>query len=228
MSPLATDDWGTVEYRAALARQHAMVEARAAGAIPDTLVLCDHPAVVTLGRATPPDAPRPAGIPVVEVERGGAATWHGPGQLVGYPIVDLGPRGRDVHAFLRGLEDALAAVCADLWVAASRRSGHTGLFVAAPGTPGGFRKVASIGIAVRRWVTYHGFALNLDTAPDAFAGLRPCGFEPAVMTSVRAVRGTAPTRAEAVVRVAGRLGEWLGRATERASRPASVPAGATG
>ena len=198
---LRVDDWGLIDYAAAHARQQAAVEARADGTEPhDRLYFCEHPAVVTLGRGTPAGAPRPTDVPVVEVERGGDATWHGPGQLVGYPIVDLRPRGRDVHAFLRGLESALAAACAELGVAATPWPGHTGLFVEDGGTR---RKVASIGIAVRRWVTWHGFSLNLTTRPEDFAAIRPCGFDPAVMASLADFRREPPAREVRRIRLPG-------------------------
>jgi len=169
--------WGRTHYLDAHARQKELVEARLAGAIGDTLVLTEHEPVITLGRKTPQDAGFAGSIPIVEVERGGEATYHGPGQLVGYPIVLLaGPR-RDLHRYLRDLEEVVIRVLASLGVEGGRKSGLTGVWV-------GERKIASIGVAVRRWVAWHGFALNVRTDLDAFRGFRPCGLDARVMTRV--------------------------------------------
>ena len=206
MSRLLIEDWHVIAYADAHARQVAAVEARRSEGAEDRLYFCEHPAVVTLGRKTPADAPRPTDIPVVEVERGGEATWHGPGQLVGYPIVDLRPRGRDVHVFLRGLEQALADACTELGVPARPWAAHTGLFVEHADTQ---RKVASIGIAVRHWITWHGFSVNLDTHVEDFAAIRPCGFEPEVMASLAEFRREAPDRDAAARVVANHVAAFL-------------------
>lgn len=202
-------DWGVVDYLEAKERQLEAVEERIAGAVHhDRLVFCEHPAVVTLGRKTPADAPRPDHIPVVEVERGGEATWHGPGQLVGYPIVllDTPNRRRDVHAFVRGIEGAVIAACNDLGVPAHAWGGHTGIFVRHAGVE---RKIGSLGIAVRRWITYHGFSLNLTTTQADFAGIEPCGLRPETMASLADFRESPPTRDEAVEALAQRMREFL-------------------
>ncbi len=186
---LAVAQLGLVPYGEALARQRALAEDRIAGRLArDTLLLLEHPPVVTLGRGTreaslplAPELLRRRGIDVFEIERGGDVTYHGPGQLVGYPIFDLGGDGlrRDLHWFLRELEAALIGALATLGIAGGRRDGYTGVW-----TAGGARKIASIGIHVRQWVTWHGFALNVTTDLSAFDLIVPCGIPDVVMTSV--------------------------------------------
>jgi len=175
---------GRVPYAEALALQRRLADERIAGRIPDTLVLLEHPPVVTLGRGTRasslpllPDALRARGIEVHEIERGGDVTYHGPGQLVGYPILDLQPLKPDLHWYLRQLEEALIRALATFDIPAERNSGFTGVW-----TRG--RKIASIGIHVRQWVTWHGFALNVTTDLSAFDLIVPCGIRDVVMTSV--------------------------------------------
>jgi lipoyl(octanoyl) transferase len=202
-------DWGIIDYVAARDRQLAAVDERVSGAVDhDRLIYCEHPAVITLGRKTPDDAPRPDHIPVVEVARGGEATWHGPGQLVGYPIVllDTPARGRDVHAFLRGMEAAVIAACNDLGVPAHRWEEHTGIFVRHGGVE---RKIGSLGIAVRRWVSYHGFSLNLTTTEADFAGIEPCGFQPETMASCADFLDAPPTREAAMQAITQRVNTFL-------------------
>jgi lipoate-protein ligase B len=192
-------DWlGRVPYGDALARQAEAVEARRAGATGDRLLLLEHPPVVTLGRSareanlrTPRDVLAGRGVEVHEVARGGDVTWHGPGQLVGYLIVDLAARGLcDAPAFLRLLEGALGDALARLGVAAEPRSGMTGVFVAGSAPP---RKLASIGVGLRGWISWHGFALNVTTAPDAFADIVPCGLHGVAMTSLARELGVPPS-----------------------------------
>jgi len=186
---LRVERWGRVPYARALERMAAAVEARAAGRAPDRLFLLEHPPVVTLGRNTRPDSLRvpPAelarrGIELFEVARGGDATYHGPGQLVGYLVVDLAARGRaDVGRLLRGLESCLAATVESFGVSASRIPGRTGVFVAGSDPP---RKLASIGLGLRRFVTSHGFALNVTLDPAEFGVIIPCGLRDVVMTSL--------------------------------------------
>jgi lipoyl(octanoyl) transferase len=172
-------DWGRTNYRAAVARQAALVEARKNGAA-DTLVFTEHEPVFTLGARRGAaqnvlwDAATLAarGIEVVESNRGGDVTYHGPGQLVGYPIVSMEPR-RDLHEYLRVLEQTLINALGSLGLAAARRNGQTGVWV-------GRRKIAAIGVAVRSWVAWHGFALNVDCDLAAFTGIVPCGLGPEV------------------------------------------------
>jgi lipoyl(octanoyl) transferase len=169
---------GRVPYRAALAWQRSLAHERLEGRRDDLLLLLEHDAVVTLGRTS--DAAhllRPDGIDVVEVERGGDVTYHGPGQLVGYPILDLTGHRQDLHWYLRTLEDALIDALAPLEIPAARVAGRTGVW-----TRG--RKIASIGVHVKRWVTWHGFALNVTTDLAAFDRIVPCGIPGVEMTSV--------------------------------------------
>lgn len=174
----AVVDWGRREYRRALAEMRELVVQRRRGAIDDTLVLVEHPPVITVGVQGDDGSAASSGLPVVQVERGGHATYHGPGQLIGYPIVDLEPRGRDVRRFVRSLEDLLSGVLAVYGLRTEHVSGQPGVWV------DGQRKVASIGVAVEHWVTFHGFALNVDPDLGAFARFRPCGLDAAVMTSI--------------------------------------------
>lgn len=174
---------GTVDYREAWQLQRELAEERVAGG-PDTLLLLEHPPVYTAGKRTE-DHERPAdGIPVVDTDRGGKITWHGPGQLVGYPIIGL-TEPLDVVNFVRRLEEALITVCADFGVDAGRVEGRSGVW--APGQPP--RKVGAIGIRVARGVTLHGFALNCDCDLGAFGGIIPCGITDAGVSSLTAELG---------------------------------------
>lgn len=185
-------DLGTREYQEVWRLQKELVAQRRAGLIPDTLILVEHPPVFTVGRGGRPSPPTPlpsrrersgvAGVRTLIVERGGDITFHGPGQLVGYPIIDLQDRGRDLHRFLRDLEEVLIRTVRDFSLDAQRRPGLTGVWV-------GPKKIASIGIAVQRWVSYHGFALNVSVDLSYFRMIRPCGLDGAVMTSLSALLG---------------------------------------
>ena len=182
-----TLDWGLVPYEDALRRQLDLVDARLRGEVPDTLVFVEHPPVYTLGvrRGAEAhlrwDASERArrGIRVVKTSRGGDVTCHAPGQVVGYPVLDLSTR-RDLHAYLRDVEAVLIEALSGFGVTCGRRPGLTGLWV-------GTRKIAAIGVAVRRWVTYHGFAVNANNDLDAFGGIVPCGIaaETGTVTSAR-------------------------------------------
>jgi lipoate-protein ligase B len=176
-------------YGAVLKRQLALLEDRIQDRIPDTLILVEHPPVVTLGRAKTtanlrhtPEALRAQGIEFFEVSRGGDATFHAPGQLVGYPIFDLRQHGRDVLRFCRGVESALIRTVEAFRLPARAVPGKAGVWV-------GERKIASLGISLRRWVTFHGFALNVGVNLAGFHVIRPCGEEPEVMTSMDALLG---------------------------------------
>jgi lipoyl(octanoyl) transferase len=174
---------GIVEYRAAWRRQRDLADARVAGGN-DTLLLLEHPAVYTAGRRTEPHERPVDGTPVVDTDRGGKITWHGPGQLVGYPIIGLA-EPLDVVNYVRRLEEALIKVCADLGVDAVRVPGRSGVWV--PGDEGRpDRKVAAIGVRVSRATTMHGFALNCDCDLDAFSAIVPCGISDAGVTSLSA------------------------------------------
>ncbi len=181
----AAVDWGRTEYTAAWRRQEELVARRIAGEIGDTLVFTEHDPVYTLGVRL--GAARHLlwneaelarrGIAVVATNRGGDITYHGPGQIVGYPIVDLTPR-RDLHAYLRFLEQVLINAAGSLGLAAGRRPGQTGIWL-------GSRKLAAIGVAVKRWVTFHGFALNVNNDLAPFGGIVPCGISDGTVTSLR-------------------------------------------
>ena len=170
---------GLVDYATALAWQQTLVEQRIAAEIPDALVLLEHPLVFTLGRGGDERyLLDPGQAPVHRVGRGGEVTFHGPGQLVGYPILDLKQHGRDVHRYLRLLEDVIIATLAEWDIAATRRNGLTGVWV-------GTDKIASIGIGVRRWVTFHGLGLNVNTDLSYFSAIVPCGLPGVRMTSMQ-------------------------------------------
>lgn len=185
---------GTVPYREAWDLQRERVAQRAAGAIPDTLLLLSHPPVVTLGKGgsidhlvgSDADLER-RGVEFVETDRGGDITFHGPGQIVGYTIVDLATRERDLHRFLRELEEVLIRALADFGLAAGRTPGLTGVWV-------GDAKVAAIGIRVSRWITHHGFALNVDTDLSFFDLIVPCGIGDRGVTSMTELLGRAVER----------------------------------
>jgi lipoyl(octanoyl) transferase len=175
---------GTIPYSEALDWQRQLAEDRIAGRLShDVLLLLEHPPVVTLGRNShAAHLLQPAGIDVFEVERGGDVTFHGPGQLVGYPILDLHDYKQDLHWYLRTLEQALIEALGVLGIPAERNPGFTGVW-----TRG--RKIASIGIHVKQWVTWHGFALNVTTDLTHFARIVPCGIPDVVMTSVQRETG---------------------------------------
>ena len=182
--PLEVITAGLVPYTDALAWQRRLALERIDGRLPhDVLLLLEHPPVVTLGRASHAEnVLRTEGIEVVEVERGGDVTFHGPGQLVGYPILDLRQHRQDLHWYLRTLEQALIDGLAELGIPAERRPDYTGVW-----TRG--RKIASIGVHVKQWVTWHGFALNVTTDLSAFDRIVPCGIPGVEMTSVGREKG---------------------------------------
>ena len=196
MADALSVEWlGLVPYGEALALQEKAVRQRLAGQRGDRLLLLEHPPVITLGRSTKPgnllfaeDRLSALGIECFEVGRGGDVTYHAPGQLVGYPIVDLSsPDRRDIHVFLRSLEAGLIDALEEWAIPACRVEGRTGVFIdrARSRKPSGpQRKIASIGIGLRRWVTWHGFALNVDLDLAGFDVIVPCGLPDVVMTSI--------------------------------------------
>jgi lipoyl(octanoyl) transferase len=186
---------GLVPYEQAWERQRELHAARVAGEGPDTLLLLQHPSVYTAGKRTLRHERPFDGTPVIDVDRGGKITWHGPGQLVGYPIVKL-PDPVDVVAYVRLLEEALIEVCAGFGLATGRVEGRSGVWVAADG-PRPERKVAAIGVRVARGVTMHGFALNCDPNMSYFANMIPCGIPDAGVTSLSAELGRDITVDEA-------------------------------
>lgn len=177
---------GTIDYLSAWQLQREIAEARVAGG-PDTLLLLQHPAVYTAGKRTEPHERPVDGTPVVDTDRGGKITWHGPGQLVGYPIIGL-TEPLDVVSFVRRLEEALIAVCGQFGLATGRVAGRSGVWVPADAR-GPARKVGAIGIRVAHGTTLHGFALNCDCDLSAFLSIIPCGIADAGVTSLTAELG---------------------------------------
>ncbi|HKQ59211.1 MAG TPA: lipoyl(octanoyl) transferase LipB [Candidatus Eisenbacteria bacterium] len=211
MSTLSVAHLGPTPYREGLALQEAMVRAVAEGSTGDWLLFPDHPPVLTVGRSgsdaslrADPAVLERLGIEVFEVARGGDYTWHGPGQAVGYLICDLTARGRDLHQFLRDIEQGLISALGSWGLAGETVPGKTGVWVAG-------EKIASLGVAVRRWVSYHGFALNV--APDLsfFDLIHPCGLRGIHMTSLASRLGAgAPSLAQAREVVASHLAHRMG------------------
>lgn len=197
--PVRVQRLGVVDYQAAWDLQRELADSRAAGG-PDTLLLLQHPAVYTAGRRTLTSERPVDGTPVIETDRGGKITWHGPGQLVGYPIIGLA-EPLDVVDFVRRLEDSLIAVCADLGLQTGRVEGRSGVWV--PGDADRpARKVAAIGVRVARATTLHGFALNCDCDLAAFGSIVPCGIVDAGVTSLTAELGRRVGVEDVVDRVA--------------------------
>jgi lipoate-protein ligase B len=184
-----------------------MVAERQRGERRDALVLVEHPHVITVGRTRGALAHILAAgdVEVVEVERGGDVTYHGPGQIVAYPIVMLEETERDLHRFLRNLEEGMIRTLARWGIAGDREPGKTGVWIE------GHRKIASIGIACRKWVTFHGLALNVTTDLAYFARIQPCGFDATVMTSMARELGREVAMAEVQAALAEELGATLGR-----------------
>ena len=203
-STIPVYDLGRVPYREALAFQRRAVETRARDEAPDVLYIVEHDPVLTAGRSGHPenlragtDELRRRGIEVVSVERGGDVTYHGPGQIVGYPIVALSglPGGRDLHRYLRDIEQALIECLSAFGLRARRNPPYTGVWV-------GDSKVAAIGVAVRHWVAFHGFALNLDPDLSHFDLIHPCGIRHLGVASMASLLGAAPPREEVIAKLA--------------------------
>jgi lipoyl(octanoyl) transferase len=186
-APLDVRQLGTVDYRTAWQLQRDLADARVAGG-PDTLLLLQHPAVYTAGRRTESHERPIDGTPVIDTDRGGKITWHGPGQLVGYPIIGLA-EPLDVLNYVRRLEESLIKVCCDLGLDAGRVDGRSGVWL--PGRPA--RKIAAIGVRVSRATTLHGFAINCDCDLGAFTSIVPCGISDAGVTSLSAELGRTVT-----------------------------------
>ena len=216
--PLHVGWLGRLTYAPALARQEALVARKIASpdTTPDTLLLLEHEPVYTIGRTPDRSSLAASAVlpyPVETIHRGGQATYHGPGQLVGYPILDLGRRGKDLHVYLRFLEETLIAALAGYGVTGERRAGLTGVWV-------GERKIASIGVGVRRWVSLHGFAINVagGAALTPFDAITPCGLPGVRMTAVESESGRTVPVEEFARRVGGvfaaRLEQQLPRSLE--------------
>jgi lipoyl(octanoyl) transferase len=213
--PLEIVDLGLRDFAAVWELQKQRVIARQKDEVPDALILVEHPHVITLGRGSHRENLLDvAGIPTFEIERGGDVTYHGPGQLVGYPIVLLRPHERDLHAYLRNLEETLLRVVADFGIAGDRKAGWTGVWTAAGAASGAAQrqhKLASIGVAVKRWVTLHGFALNVSTDLSRFASINPCGLDATTMGSLSSVLGRGIEMDDVKARVRRHFAEVFGR-----------------
>lgn len=225
MVRLAVQRLGRIPYDEALALQRSLVEQRRTGAIDDQLLLVEHPAVLTLGvrgdggrsHILASDEELSARhIGVFETGRGGDVTYHGPGQIVGYPILDLNPDRRDVHKYVRDVEAVLIRVAADYGIVAGRIPGLTGVWV-------GDEKLAAIGIRIQRWVTSHGFALNHTTDLSHFQLIVPCGISDRGVTSLARLGCTA-SRRDVEDRIVAHVADVFGRAPYEA---VGVPTGAT-
>jgi lipoyl(octanoyl) transferase len=187
-----TIDWGRTHYKDAWDRQLTLVDQRRAGECEDTLILTEHEPVYTIGvrpgaeqhLVWTPDILEQQGIDVVKTNRGGDITYHGPGQIVGYPILSL-KKKRDLHGYLRDLEEVLIRTVAHFGIEADRREGKTGIWIAD-------RKMAAIGVAVKSWTTYHGFALNVSPDLRHFNGIVPCGISDGTVTSLEQECGNPP------------------------------------
>ncbi len=222
-------EWlGRVEYRSAWALQHERVAARVANEIPDTLLLLEHPAVLTLGRrgdanhvlASPGELAR-RGIELIEVERGGEVTYHGPGQLVAYPIVRLAASGLLLRPFVRALEAAMADTAGRYRVNAGRRDGYPGCWI---DVPDGVRprKLGAIGLRVERGISYHGIALNITTNLDDFGLIDPCGLTGIEPTSIAREAGWSGTKADTSTERVAEAAEWFaGAARHRLAEAAT-------
>lgn len=204
--PIEVRRLGLLDYPAAWQLQRDIADARVAGG-PDTLLLLEHPSVYTAGRRTEAGERPVDGTPVIDVDRGGKITWHGPGQLVGYPVIGLA-EPLDVVNYVRRLEESLMAVCAELGLETGRVEGRSGVWLpASGGRPE--RKIAAIGIRVARGVTLHGFALNCDCDLGAFSAIVPCGIPDAGVTSLTAELGRRVPVDEIADRVAAAVCDAL-------------------
>ena len=200
-------DLGVREFAEVWKLQLELVGARQRDEIPDTLLFVEHPHVITAGRSAKRENLLDlGGTPLFEIERGGDVTYHGPGQLVGYPIFKLEDGERDLHLYLRNIEEAIIRALARFELAAARKPEWTGVW-----TTDGARKLASIGVAVKRWVTMHGFALNVATDLARFAAINPCGLEAAVMGSMESVLGGEVSFADVKAAARDELGAVFAR-----------------
>jgi lipoyl(octanoyl) transferase len=210
---------GTVSYPEALAMQRALVEERRADRVPDLLILLQHPAVITLGVkgdggrsnvVATPDRLTELGIAVEETGRGGDVTYHGPGQIVGYPILDLRPDRQDVHRYVRDLEEVMIRTCAGYGLDAGRVAGLTGTWI-------GAEKIGAIGVRISRWITSHGFAFNVSTRLDHFQLIVPCGIADRGVTSLEQATG----RTIPIEEVEGRIVQHFAAVFDREVHQAS-------
>jgi lipoyl(octanoyl) transferase len=218
MRPLEVRRLGIVPYAEGLELQRRLVEERRAGHLPDTLLLLQHPHVLTVGVKkegrrhvlAAPERLEALGVEVFDTGRGGDVTYHGPGQVVGYPILDLNPDRRDVHRYVRDIEEVMIRVCARYGVEAGRIRGLSGTWVTHPER--GPEKIGAIGVRISRWITSHGFAFNVSTALDYFGLIVPCGITDRGVTSLEAVTA----RPQAIPDVESALMDEFGAVFDRA------------
>lgn len=215
MTKLAYADLGLIGYSKCLSLQRKLEKLRFENEIPDTLLLLEHTPVITLGTAggesgllVEPEAIQEAGVQLFHTDRGGNVTYHGPGQLVGYPIFDLHAHGKDVHLYLRNLEEVVIRTLAELGVKGERMSGLTGVWV-------GGEKICSIGIAVRRWISYHGLALNVSPNFEHWSLIQPCGLADRQVTSIEKLIGQNPGMDEVKALVVEKFAEVFSMDPER-------------
>jgi lipoyl(octanoyl) transferase len=189
MAELTAYDLGLVDYRQAFDLQERLLQEKLSGTDADVLLLLEHPPTLTLGKRddlrnllVPESEIRSRGVAIAPTDRGGSITWHGPGQLVVYPIVDLTRREMDVHKYIRDLEEVIIRTLADFSISASRDEDHVGVWV-------GPEKVAAIGVKIRRWITKHGFAINVNSDLTTFSLINPCGIADKGVTSIAGIRG---------------------------------------
>jgi lipoyl(octanoyl) transferase len=221
-------DCGTIRYREAWDLQLALAERRAAGAVADVLLLLEHPPVYSRGRRTKPEELpmgdswyEAQGIEILDTDRGGLVTYHGPGQLVAYPIVDLTPMGGDVHEYVRGLEKVMIGALAEHGVGAQTIKGLTGVWTdgpaPVPGLAGAAKKIGSIGVHVSKGITTHGLAVNVDNDLQPFEWVIPCGIEGVSMTSIAKEGGREASVGAFAATVGRHFGEVFGRDPRSAS-----------
>lgn len=220
-------DLGLISYEPAYELQRALVAARKADAVPDVLLLCEHPHVITLGRnghqenlLASAHLLRQMNVEFHATDRGGDITYHGPGQIVGYPILNLAAIRRDIGWYMRQLEETLIHVSADFGVTAGRRAGMTGVWVENAGSREAepLEKIAAIGVHLSRWVTSHGFAYNVSTDLRYFDLIVPCGLHGKRATSLERLLGCTVRREEIAPRIVNHFGELFGREMHTASR----------
>ncbi len=212
---LAVYDLGSVEYEDGLALQRAFSLARRAGLVKDSLLLVEHPQVLTIGRSgsldhlrIPQEELERRGVELFHTDRGGDITWHGPGQVVGYPIIDLAPERRDVRRYVGDLEESMISCARDYGVEAGRIAGWTGVWLGQKGIDA--RKLGAIGVRISQWITSHGFAFNVAPPLQSFEMIVPCGIGEAGVTSLERELGAAPLLSEVRAKLADKLAERLG------------------
>ena len=223
MTPLQVRRLGLVPYADGLELQRRLVDERKADRIPDTLLLLQHPHVLTIGVKkdgrghilAAPDRLSSLGVEVFETGRGGDVTYHGPGQLVGYPILDLNPDRRDVHKYVRDLEEVMIRVCADYGIEAGRVHGFSGAWIKD-------EKIGAIGVRISRWITSHGFAFNVTTNIDFFNLIVPCGIADKGVTSLAAQIGRLPEMTEAEDRFVTHFAAVFDRRPEESTAASTV------